>query len=82
MGLVQAGVLILCAILSGFFGRFLTEDEKEIYSKRMYFPLFKLILLLVISVYLFIDKNTSFLFLLILITVEVWDPKELRFIRK
>lgn len=73
MELYQTLVMFVLGALFGYVGRKLSEDEKEIFKKKQYFPTFKIILFLISLMTLFVDLYISIITTTILIMVVVWD---------
>jgi len=66
-------VLFVCAALFGVVARNLTKDEKNIYKKKQYFPLFKIILSITSLLSFSMDKDIFIVLLSILTMVIFWD---------
>ena len=50
-----------------------TKDEKNIYSKKPYFPILLIILAIATAIFFVLDKQTATILLFILITTLVWN---------
>jgi hypothetical protein len=79
MELYQLATLIVCAAIFGWIARNLTQDEKLIYTKKRYFPSFKVILILAVLFTISVDINLSSVLLSILIMIVFWDLDKIKF---
>ncbi len=79
MELYQLVTLFVCTAIFGLIARNLTYDEKFIYTKKRYFPSFKVILILAVLFTISVDINLSSVLLAILIMIVFWDLDKLKF---
>lgn len=73
MEIYQIAVLFICGIVFGLVAKSLTRDEREIYRRKQYFPLFKITLAIASVVFYFVKDDIAFVLASILIMITVWD---------
>ena len=66
-------LLLLFAVPLGFLLTRVTKDEKRIYAKSPYFPVFLWILAFVATIYYTLDRQIALTLTFIFITTFVWN---------